>query len=96
LVEPCPGVLERRSRLSLAAGLPEIVDRLLPQVATQGMMGELFDVFEQAVGIEPLDNLHDLPVKRLALIGKKTSIGDVVRERVLERMNEVWEETCFV
>ena len=35
-------------------------------------MGKLFDILGQAVGVEPLDAVNDLPVKHAALVGEKT------------------------
>ena len=49
LLEPAPGVLERRPRGRLASGLPEIVHRLLPQLAPQGVMGEPLDVLAEPI-----------------------------------------------
>ena len=49
LLEPDPGVQERRPRGRLEPGLPEIVHRLLPQLAPQGVMGEPLDLLVQAI-----------------------------------------------
>ena len=52
LLEPGPGVRQRRSRGRLASGLPEIVHCLLTLLAPHGMMGEPLDLFAKPVGIE--------------------------------------------
>jgi hypothetical protein len=56
------------------------------------MMSESFNVFGQTVGVEPLDDVHDLPMKGAPLLDQKTSIGDLVRERVLEGVLEVGKQ----
>ena len=49
LFEPGPGVRERRPRGGLECGLPEIVHRLLPQFAPEGVMGEPLDLLVEPI-----------------------------------------------
>jgi len=46
------------------------------------VLRQLFDEFRQPIGIQPLDDIHDLTVKRPMLLYEQTSIGHLVRERV--------------
>ena len=64
LLEPAPGVRERRPRGRLESGLPEIVHRLLPQLAPEGVMGEPLDLLAEAIPVERLDRLDDPRVER--------------------------------
>jgi hypothetical protein len=52
LLEPGPGVRERRPSGRLESGLPKVVHRLLPQLAPQGMMGEPLDLPAEAIGVK--------------------------------------------
>jgi hypothetical protein len=57
LLEPAPGVLKRRPRGGLASRLPEIVHRLLPQLAPEGVMGEPLDLLARGDPVERLDRV---------------------------------------
>src|SRR5437867_1264729 len=49
LLEPHSRVLGRRPRSRRESGLPEIVDRRLPQLAPEGMMGETLDLSTETI-----------------------------------------------
>ena len=59
-------------------------------------MGEPFDVFGESVRIEMLDGLNDFGVEGTPSLLRKTPIGDLVREGVLERVFELRKEARFV
>src|SRR5262249_9556837 len=92
LVEGSPGVSECRSRGRLPSGLPEIVHCLLLQVALDGMIGEPLDLLGQPVGVKVFDGSYDTSVDLPATFVEHPAIGDVVSERVLERILQVRKE----
>ena len=96
LLEPGPGVRERRPRRRLESGLPEIGHRLLPQLAPEGVMGEPLDLLAQAIPVERLDRVDDPRVKRAAALLEQTAVRDLVRERVLEGVLEIRIEPRLV
>src|SRR5688572_21726976 len=93
LLEPRPGVPERRARGRLDAGLPEVVHCLLSKLSPTGVMGEpLGDVlteFTEAIRVERLDRLDDPRMKLVAALLQKPAVRDVLRERVRERVLRV-------
>ena len=68
LLEPGPGVWERRPRGCLPSGLPEIVHRLLAQFTPDGVMGEPLDLSAEAISVERLDRVDDPRVKLAAAL----------------------------
>ena len=59
-------------------------------------MGELFDVLDETVGVEPLDRLRDARVERAAPLTEHAAVGDLVGEGVLERLLDLGEERRLV
>ena len=96
LLEPDPGVRERRPRGRLESGLPEIVHRLLPQLAPEGVMGEPLDLLAEAIPVERLDRVDDPRVKLAAPLLQQAAVRDLVGERVLEGVLEIREEPGLV
>jgi hypothetical protein len=80
----------------LPAGLPQKGHGLFPHSALERVMGEPFDVFGESVRIEMLDGLNDFGVEGTPSLLRKTPIGDLVREGVLERVFELRKEARFV
>ena len=66
MLEPGPGVLKRRPRGRFESGLPEIVHRLLPQLAPEGVMGEPLDLSAEAIPVDRLDRVDDPSVQLAA------------------------------
>jgi hypothetical protein len=91
-----PGVLERRPRGRLASGLAEIVDRLLPQLAPESVMGEPLDLAAEAIPVERLDRLDEPRVKAASTLLQQSPVRDVVRQRVLEGILEIWIQPGLV
>ena len=77
-------------------GLAEIGDRLLPQLAAQGVMGQPLDLLGEPVGREPLDRLDDAGVEGAPPVLEQAPVGHLVRQRVLERVLEVRKEPRLV
>ena len=82
----------RRSHTDLA----EVRDRPVPHFSLQGVVGEPLDVLGQPIGIEPLDHLDDPRMQLTASLLQKSSVGHLVRERVLEAEFEVRKEARLV
>jgi hypothetical protein len=70
--------------------------RLLLQPRSKGVMCQLLDMFAQAGCVAHLDHLNYPRMKRTPTILEEPPIGDFMRECVLERVFEVWEEARFV
>ena len=77
-------------------GLAEIDDRLLPQLAAQGVVGQPLGLLGDALGREPLDGLGDAGVQGAPPLVEQAPVRDFVGERVLERVLEVRKEPGLV
>src|SRR5262249_42137530 len=84
LFKPCSGVLEGRARLRLLSSVGEIVYRLLPELAPQGMMGEPLDLLAKSISVERLDRVDDSRVKLAATLPQHAAVRDLVGECVRE------------
>ena len=96
-------LLEERDRLAVrgagrgsVARLAQVPDRLVAKLAAARVMGEFFDVLVEAIGVEPLDRADERRVQRAAAIAQQAPVGDLVRQRVLERVLELGEQARLV
>ncbi len=80
-----------RARGGLGAGLARVLDRLLPELSSRGVMGEPTDVFEQAVRVARLDGEDDAGVEPPAALRSEALVGDLVGERVPEAILDLRE-----
>jgi hypothetical protein len=96
LFEPSPGFLERRPRGRLESSLPEIVRRLLPQLALEGVMGEPLSLLAEALLLERLERGNDPRVKLPPTLLQQAPVRDLVRERVLEGVLQIRTEPGLV
>ena len=64
--------------------------------AMPGVMGQPFDLFEQAVGIESLDGVHDAGMEGALPFLQEAAVGHLMGERVLERVRRAREEPRLV
>ena len=85
-----------RSRQCLGAGLTEVRDRLLPQLAPHGMVGQPLDVLGQPVRIAAFDGADDPGVQGLAPVLEQGAVGDFMGERVLEGVLGIRKEARLV
>ncbi len=85
-----------RARRRFSARLPEVPYRLLPHLSPKGVLGEPVDVLHQAVGIEPLNDLHNAGVQGASALLEQAVVGHLMREGVLEGIVQLGEETRFV
>jgi hypothetical protein len=76
------GLTDRGTSDGLGGGFPQARDRLLPLLASEGMVGEALDVLDTAIGIEMLDGVRDSRVQDPPPFLKEAGVGDVVGERV--------------
>jgi hypothetical protein len=84
------------ARLRGRADLLQVVKRLVPDLASEGVVGEAVDVLGQTIAVDALDRLDDPGVERAAAILKQAPVGDLVRQRVLERVLEIGEQLRLV
>ena len=80
----------------LGPGLPEVRDRLLPHLASPGVVGQPLDVFGQPAGIGALDGADDGGVEGVAPVLEQGAVGDFMGERMLEGVLGIREEPCLV
>src|SRR5262249_6536365 len=96
LVEPAPGIAERRARRGLEPRLSQIVNSLLTQLSSQRVMGEPLHLSAQVILVEPLDRIDDPAVKRSATLAQQSAVRDLVQERMLEGVLEIRIEAGLV
>ena len=96
-------LLKERGRLAaggagdrLVRGLVQILHPVALHLASQGVMRELLDVLAETVGVQVLDGADDGPVQRLPALAQEPAVGDVVRQRVLERVLELGKQSRLV
>jgi hypothetical protein len=77
-------------------GFPTIANSLVPLSATKRVVSQALGVLGQAVGLERLDRADDLCVQRTPSLVQYAAIGDLVRQRVLERVFEIRKQPCLV
>src|SRR5215510_11883245 len=86
LLETADGLAVGRATRRPGSRLTKIRDGLGPYLAAHGVMRELIGLLGEAIGILPLDRLHDRSVQLAAPIRKQARVGDLVREHVRERV----------
>src|SRR5262249_4571914 len=89
LIERDPSIVERRASHRLDPRLPQVVDRLIPHVASDRVMGKPLDLLAEAVMVEPLDRLDNARVERAPALLEQTAVCDLVGQRVPEGVLEV-------
>jgi hypothetical protein len=60
------------------------------------VVGQPLHVLGQAVGVQCLDGLHNLPMYGTPPLVEQAAVGDLVRERVLEGVFEIGEQRRLV
>ena len=85
-----------RARRGLRAGSAEVGNRPVPQLSSNGMVGEALEVFGEPVAIEPFDRFGDPCMKLAATPLEKRSVRDVVGEGVLEGVFGFGKEVHFI
>src|SRR5262249_47416645 len=85
-----------RAREGLGASLPAVGECLVPHLAPQGVVGELLDVFGEAVSRELGDGFDDLGVEHTSPLLEQTTVGYLVGEGVLEGVFTLGEEPRLI
>src|SRR5215510_3143539 len=85
-----------RTQQRFAPSLPQISDGLVPNLTLDSVMGAPLDLGAQGIWGEPLERLEDSPVQLATSILRKAFIRDLVGERVLEGVLEVWRDSRLV
>ena len=70
--------------------------RLFPGLAANGVERKPLQVLVESSRVEALDHRQHRAVERKPALLEEASIGDLVGERVLERVLEIWIEPGFV
>ena len=96
LVEPDPGVRERRPRGRFTSRLPQIPHRLVPHLGPVGMMGEPLDMLAEAIPVECLDRVDDPCVQLTATLLQQTAVSHLVGKGVLKRVLGIRKEARLV
>ena len=89
-------LMVRRVRRRLGPGLPAVGYGLLPHLALQGMMGQAFDLFSEAVRLEPFDGLHNPCVQCAPLPLQQIAIGHLAGESMFEHIFNIGKEAPLV
>ena len=76
----------RGPRESLGASLPQIADRLVPDLPSERVVRQSLEVFHEPVSVQRLDRRHDSLMEGTLALTKDARVGDLVRQRVLERV----------
>src|SRR5215813_10391848 len=85
-----------RSHLCPDARLLEVGKRLLPRLALKRVMGQPVDLLGHTVGVERFDGLDDPGVERAPPVLEHAPEGDLVSERMFERVLDIWKEARLV
>ena len=73
----------------LGTGLSTIREGFFPHLAPEGMVRQVFHLLIQAVRIQPFDRRDDPRVEGTPTLLEQASIGDLLREGVLEGVFEI-------
>jgi hypothetical protein len=79
-----------RARGSLGTGVTKVREGLAPRLTPEGVVREAFNLFIQALGRKPFDGLDNPSVEGAPTLLEQAAIGHLLRERVLERVFELW------
>jgi hypothetical protein len=96
LLEPVHRLPVGRVGEGLGAGLPEVRNRLLPQLAPEGMVSQAFDLPAQPIRVERLERLHNPRMEYAPTVVEHAPVGHLVSEGVLERVLEIREDARLV
>jgi len=93
VVKRLKGPLEMRHRLriggtapGLGPGLAQIRERLVPRPGLKRVMGELLHVLRHPARVSLLNDVDEPGMELAAAPLQQAPVGDLVRERVLERV----------
>ena len=84
------------ARGGLGAGLPQIGHRLVPHLAAQRVVGQGLHLIARAVGVQLLQRFHHPRVQRPAALPEEGIVGDLLGQRVAERVLHARKEAELV
>jgi hypothetical protein len=90
------GCARRRALHGLCPSLPAVHQGLVPQLSTDGMVGEAFDLIHQAVTSERFQGLDDARMQRPPPLLEQTAVRHLVGQGVLEGVGVLREEAGLV
>jgi len=96
LLEMDHGLSGDRAQAGLRAALARIGHCLVPDFPPHGMVGKSLDVFIKPVHIQLLHRLNNAGVEHTPTIEKEARVGDLMSQRVLERVLALGEEPSLV
>src|SRR5215813_8718120 len=96
LLEAGLGFQRYRTVQRFRSGLLAVGHSLVPDLPPQGMLRQAFDLFRQALGVEPFADLDNARVQRTTLLLQQAAVDDLLRERMLKRAFELWKELRLV
>src|SRR5262245_5279373 len=96
LLQMGDGVAIGSSRDRAHTRVAKIAHGLVPQPTPQRVMRQSLGLLADALLLESLDRLDDAGVKGALTVVQQPLVCDVMRERMLEGVLEVWEEPRLV
>src|SRR5262249_33580571 len=78
------------------SGLERVLCSFFPHLAFERMKGEAFSVLRQSVWVQQFERLSDPCVQSTTAVVEKTSVGDLVRQCMLEGVLGLREEKLLV
>ena len=85
-----------RASAGLVASEAGVADGLLPQLCTMRVVRQGLELLVEAIAVDGFEDVHHSRVKRAATVVEQAAVGDLVGERVLERVLELGVETRLV
>src|SRR5258705_8807893 len=80
----------------LRAALPKVDKRLRPGLAEKRVARHPLDVLAEPVAVQPLEHVDDPRMERASTTEEETLVGDVVGQRVLERILQLGKGLLFI
>jgi hypothetical protein len=96
LLEIRDGIAMGTARHGAEPRLVEIGDRLLPQFAVQGMVGQPLGLLGDASSPEPLDRSGNSRVQISPPVLQNAPVGHLVRQRVFEGVFDIGKKGCLI
>src|SRR5688572_10157831 len=80
----------------LLGGAASVSNRRLPRLCAESVIGKPLYVLREPLRKEALHGRNDRAVKHASTILEEAAVGDVVSQRVLERIVKLRKESAFV
>src|SRR5262249_50228006 len=96
LLVPGSRLSQSRVRHSFRPGLPGVAHRLVPALATKGMVSQRFEIVLVIVACPFLDRFENLRMECDSSGAKQLPVSYLTGNRVLERILQLGEQVCFI